>query len=66
MWSKAKFVNRKFLMEEVYQQHQLERSRDDVISWKECLSCFSNKNPVLFVQIIFHMGQQLDEKAKII
>uniref|UniRef100_A0A3B4T953 Kinesin-like protein KIF28P n=1 Tax=Seriola dumerili TaxID=41447 RepID=A0A3B4T953_SERDU len=24
MWSKAKFVNRKFLMEEVYQQHQAE------------------------------------------
>ncbi|XP_029932583.1 kinesin-like protein KIF28P [Myripristis murdjan] len=29
MWSKAKFVNRKFLMEEVYQQYQAERSRDN-------------------------------------
>nr|XP_020445542.1 kinesin-like protein KIF28P isoform X2 [Monopterus albus] len=28
MWSKAKFVNRKFLMEEVYQQHQAEQSGD--------------------------------------
>ncbi|KAF0043349.1 hypothetical protein F2P81_004686 [Scophthalmus maximus] len=26
MWSKAKFVNRKFLMEEVYQQHQAEQT----------------------------------------
>lgn len=26
MWSKAKFVNRKFLMEEIYQQHQAEQS----------------------------------------
>lgn len=31
MWSKAKFVNRKFLMEEVYQQHQLDKSRGNVI-----------------------------------
>lgn len=30
MWSKAKFVNRKFLMEEVYQQYQAEQSQDDV------------------------------------
>ncbi|XP_061566896.1 kinesin-like protein KIF28P [Cololabis saira] len=30
MWSKAKFVNRKFLMEEVYQQYQAEQSGDDV------------------------------------
>lgn len=29
MWSKAKFVNRKFLMEEVYQQHQAEQSEDN-------------------------------------
>ncbi|XP_029354431.1 kinesin-like protein KIF28P [Echeneis naucrates] len=29
MWSKAKFVNRKFLMEEVYQQHQAEQSADN-------------------------------------
>nr|XP_046239631.1 kinesin-like protein KIF28P isoform X2 [Scatophagus argus] len=29
MWSKAKFVNRKFLMEDVYQQHQLEKSGDN-------------------------------------
>ncbi|XP_034043886.1 kinesin-like protein KIF28P [Thalassophryne amazonica] len=28
MWSKAKFVNRKFLMEEVYQQHQAEQKSD--------------------------------------
>ncbi|TNN43726.1 Kinesin-like protein KIF28P [Liparis tanakae] len=30
MWSKAKFVNRKFLMEDAYQQHQV-ASGDDVI-----------------------------------
>uniref|UniRef100_A0A8D0CWI2 Si:rp71-84d9.1 n=1 Tax=Sander lucioperca TaxID=283035 RepID=A0A8D0CWI2_SANLU len=30
MWSKAKFVNRKFLMEEAYQQHQAEKSGDNV------------------------------------
>ncbi|KAA8595481.1 hypothetical protein FQN60_010772 [Etheostoma spectabile] len=30
MWSKAKFVNRKFLMEEAYQQHQAEKSGDKV------------------------------------
>ncbi|XP_026148858.1 kinesin-like protein KIF28P [Mastacembelus armatus] len=29
MWSKPKFVNRKFLMEEVYQQHQAEQSGDN-------------------------------------
>ncbi|XP_028258078.1 kinesin-like protein KIF28P [Parambassis ranga] len=29
MWSKAKFINRKFLMEEVYQQHQAEQSEDN-------------------------------------
>ncbi|XP_076012339.1 kinesin-like protein KIF28 [Genypterus blacodes] len=29
MWSKTKFVNRKFLMEEVYQQHRAEHSGDD-------------------------------------
>lgn len=27
VWSKAKFVNRKFLMEEVYQQHLLEKTK---------------------------------------
>lgn len=27
VWSKAKFVNRKFLMEEVYQQHLLQKSK---------------------------------------
>ncbi|XP_056135305.1 kinesin-like protein KIF28 [Lampris incognitus] len=32
MWSKAKFVNRKFLMEEVYQQHQTEQSGGKVLS----------------------------------
>lgn len=30
MWSKAKFINRKFLMEEVYQQHLAEQSGDNV------------------------------------
>lgn len=30
IWSKAKFVNRKFLMEEVYQQTQAEHRTDDV------------------------------------
>ncbi|XP_037646950.1 kinesin-like protein KIF28P [Sebastes umbrosus] len=29
MWSKTKFVNRKFLMEDAYQQHQVEKRRDD-------------------------------------
>ncbi|XP_070685702.1 kinesin-like protein KIF28P [Pempheris klunzingeri] len=29
MWSKAKFVNRKFLMEELYQQLQVEKSADN-------------------------------------
>ncbi|TNM90700.1 hypothetical protein fugu_002989 [Takifugu bimaculatus] len=29
VWSKAKFVNRKFLMEEVYQQHLLEKTKID-------------------------------------
>ncbi|KAM3877397.1 kinesin-like protein KIF28P [Diretmus argenteus] len=29
MWSKTKFVNRKFLMEEVYQQHEAERHGDN-------------------------------------
>ncbi|XP_068598298.1 kinesin-like protein KIF28P [Brachionichthys hirsutus] len=32
VWSKAKFVNRKFLMEEVYRQHQLERSGGNVLT----------------------------------
>ncbi|XP_036952677.1 kinesin-like protein KIF28P isoform X4 [Acanthopagrus latus] len=35
IWSKAKFVNRKFLMEDVYQQHQAEKSggnRAEVLS----------------------------------
>ncbi|XP_023280761.1 kinesin-like protein KIF28P [Seriola lalandi dorsalis] len=31
MWSKAKFVNRKFLMEEVYQQHQAEQNADTAL-----------------------------------
>lgn len=30
MWSKAKFINRKFLMEEMYQQHQAEQSEENV------------------------------------
>uniref|UniRef100_A0AAV2LTP8 Kinesin motor domain-containing protein n=1 Tax=Knipowitschia caucasica TaxID=637954 RepID=A0AAV2LTP8_KNICA len=29
MWSKAKFVNRKFLMEEMYQQHQAAQSEEN-------------------------------------
>lgn len=33
MWSKGKFVNRKFLMEELYQQHQLQNSTGNVICW---------------------------------
>lgn len=33
MWSKGKFVNRKFLMEELYQQHQLQKSTGNVICW---------------------------------
>ncbi|CAB1334990.1 unnamed protein product [Coregonus sp. 'balchen'] len=28
LWSKAKFVNRKFLMEELYQQHHMEQKRE--------------------------------------
>eukprot|EP00066_Takifugu_rubripes_P018738 XP_011608004.1 PREDICTED: kinesin-like protein KIF28P [Takifugu rubripes] len=31
VWSKAKFVNRKFLMEEVYQQHLLEKTKVNVL-----------------------------------
>lgn len=27
VWSKSKFVNRKFLMEDVYQQHLLEKTK---------------------------------------
>ncbi|KAK5935092.1 hypothetical protein CgunFtcFv8_020482 [Champsocephalus gunnari] len=30
MWSKTKFVNRKFLMEDAYQLHQAEKSRDNI------------------------------------
>lgn len=33
MWSKAKFVNRKFLMEEVYQQFKAEQCEDKVCFW---------------------------------
>ncbi|XP_075906177.1 kinesin-like protein KIF28 isoform X2 [Nelusetta ayraudi] len=31
MWSKGKFVNRKFLMEELYQQHQLQKSTGNTV-----------------------------------
>ncbi|KAM7423878.1 hypothetical protein PAMA_000308 [Pampus argenteus] len=31
IWSKAKFVNRKFLMEDVYQQHQAEQRGENVL-----------------------------------
>lgn len=35
MWSKAKFVNRKFLMEDAYQQRQVENNGDNVIKYRE-------------------------------
>ncbi|KAM7406307.1 hypothetical protein PAMP_000692 [Pampus punctatissimus] len=38
IWSKAKFVNRKFLMEDVYQQHQAEQRGENRVDSAE-LSC---------------------------
>lgn len=34
MWSKSKFVNRKFLMQDLYQQHQLQKNTGNVIKTK--------------------------------
>lgn len=48
MWSKAKFVNRKFLMEELYQQHQAEQSGSSVSKWNECCSCFRKHSQRIF------------------
>lgn len=45
VWSKAKFVNRKFLMEEVYQQFQAEQREGEVCVERtmviEILFCFA-------------------------
>ncbi|XP_069029455.1 kinesin-like protein KIF28P [Embiotoca jacksoni] len=45
MWSKAKFVNRKFLMEEVYQQHQAEQCEDNVLEGLSTLALPRDKDP---------------------
>ncbi|XP_033487903.2 kinesin-like protein KIF28 [Epinephelus lanceolatus] len=45
MWSKAKFVNRKFLMEEAYQQHQAERSRDSRVEGLSTVALPRDKDP---------------------
>ncbi|XP_008298967.1 kinesin-like protein KIF28P, partial [Stegastes partitus] len=45
MWSKAKFVNRKFLMEEVYQQHQAEQSGDNRVEGLSPVALPRDKDP---------------------
>ncbi|XP_062243435.1 kinesin-like protein KIF28P [Platichthys flesus] len=45
MWSKTKFVNRKFLMEEVYQQHQAEQSEINVIEGLSAAALPRDKDP---------------------
>ncbi|KAF7665771.1 hypothetical protein LDENG_00132020 [Lucifuga dentata] len=45
MWSKAKFVNRKFLMEEVYQQHQAEHSGDHRVQGLSAATLPRDKDP---------------------
>ncbi|XP_040897287.1 kinesin-like protein KIF28P [Toxotes jaculatrix] len=45
MWSKAKFVNRKFLMEEVYQQHQAEQSGDNRVEGPSPATLPRDKDP---------------------
>ncbi|KAM4593654.1 kinesin-like protein KIF28P isoform 3-T3 [Odontesthes bonariensis] len=45
MWSKAKFVNRKFLMEETYQQHQAEQSEDNRVEGLSVVTLPRDKDP---------------------
>ncbi|XP_044202118.1 kinesin-like protein KIF28P isoform X1 [Thunnus albacares] len=45
MWSKAKFVNRKFLMEDVYQQHQAEQSRENRVEGLSTAALPRDKDP---------------------
>ncbi|XP_031170087.1 kinesin-like protein KIF28P isoform X1 [Sander lucioperca] len=45
MWSKAKFVNRKFLMEEAYQQHQAEKSGDNKVEGLSTAALPRDKDP---------------------
>ncbi|XP_024862257.1 kinesin-like protein KIF28P isoform X2 [Kryptolebias marmoratus] len=45
MWSKAKFVNRKFLMEEVYQQFQAEQSEDNRAEGLSAVTLPRDKDP---------------------
>ncbi|XP_051235145.1 kinesin-like protein KIF28P [Dicentrarchus labrax] len=45
MWSKVKFVNRKFLMEEVYQQHQVETSGENRVEGLSKAALPRDKDP---------------------
>ncbi|KAK2854215.1 hypothetical protein Q5P01_006876 [Channa striata] len=45
MWSKAKFINRKFLMEEVYQQHQAEQRGDNSVEGVSASALPRDKDP---------------------
>ncbi|KAF1393022.1 hypothetical protein PFLUV_G00034080 [Perca fluviatilis] len=45
MWSKAKFVNRKFLMEEAYQQHQAEKNGDNKVEGLSTAALPRDKDP---------------------
>ncbi|KAL6113275.1 uncharacterized protein ACO6RY_11602 [Pungitius sinensis] len=45
MWSKAKFVNRKFLMEDAYQQHQVENSGDNRIEGLSTAASVRDNDP---------------------
>ncbi|XP_050933484.1 kinesin-like protein KIF28P [Lates calcarifer] len=45
MWSKAKFVNRKFLMEELYQQHQAEQSGSSRVEGLSAAALPRDKDP---------------------
>ncbi|KAK5873789.1 hypothetical protein PBY51_018797 [Eleginops maclovinus] len=45
MWSKTKFVNRKFLMEDAYQRHQAERSRDNIAEGLSTAALPRDKDP---------------------
>ncbi|KAM8894190.1 kinesin-like protein KIF28P isoform 2-T2 [Spinachia spinachia] len=45
MWSKAKFVNRKFLMEDAYQQHHVENSGDNRIEGLSTAASSRDKDP---------------------
>ncbi|XP_077941219.1 kinesin-like protein KIF28 [Gasterosteus aculeatus] len=45
MWSKAKFVNRKFLMEDAYQQRQVENNGDNRIEGLSTAASARDKDP---------------------